>query len=179
MTKPGFGTHVLLIGPHGSGKSTIGRNLVDQGYVHLSVGTLARLAKRLHRPSNIPNRLFMMLARHVPGTPVDSATASMLVEHALSLPKVVIDGFPAVASHIDELPDLANWDIVYVLTPKQIREARLKQRSLDTPRKWQAGGRSERDAALPSLCRAIRERTEMRTISNRADNLTPDITRIS
>ncbi len=40
------GSHVFLLGPHGCGKSTIGRHLAAQGYAHISIGLIGRLARR-------------------------------------------------------------------------------------------------------------------------------------
>ncbi len=165
-----FGNRVLLLGPHGSGKSSLGRYLAQQGYEHLSVGTLARIARRGTIPSNVPLRLIMLLARHSPGQPLEAMAAKMLVEYANTRSKVVIDGFPGTAEHVQLLPDLASWDFVYVWTPRQLRHERLVIRSELTARKWNPGGRSARDHLLPMLCKEVRARTRLRFYCNRAAN---------
>ncbi|WP_321935564.1 AAA family ATPase [Paraburkholderia sp. J8-2] len=160
------GTHLFLLGPHGCGKSTWGKALTAHGYVHLSVGLIARLARKRQRPSDIPGRLLLRLARHVPGQPMDDAAARELLDFARTLERVVIDGFPGHADHLSLLDDRERWRFVYLLTPRPVREQRLLQRAQDSLRSWTPGGRSARDEALPDLCRALRDRHALTCVSN-------------
>ncbi|PNE59643.1 hypothetical protein A8H39_00395 [Paraburkholderia fungorum] len=160
------GSHVFLLGPHGCGKSTIGRNLAAQGYVHLSIGLIGRLARRGSRPADIPVRLLQVMARHVPGEALDARAASVILDYARSLEKVVIDGFPAHVEHLALLNDIERWRFVYVLTPRQIREERLIKRAEDTKRGWTPGLKSARDGLLPALCWHLRSKGQLLRHSN-------------
>lgn len=166
-----FGDRVCLLGPHGSGKSSVGRALIAHGYEHISIGTVARLARRNLNPSNIPGRLRILLARHVPGSPLDPLTVSELLDHIRRRPRIVVDGFPATVEHLAAIGALEELRFVYVYTPRQAREARLIVRAQTTPRGWQPGGRSQRDIALPTLCGALRERGNLRFFNNTASPL--------
>lgn len=161
-----FGSHIFLLGPHGCGKSTIGRQLAAQGYVHLSIGLIGRLARLGARPADIPLRLLQVMSRHVPGDPLDPRAAIALLDYAKSLEKVVIDGFPA---HIDHLALLGNedrWQFVYVLAPRQVREQRLMARAETTNRAWTPGLKSARDGLLPALCWHLRSKGKLLRHSN-------------
>jgi adenylate kinase family enzyme len=155
------GSHVFLLGPHGCGKSTIGRNLAAQGYIHLSIGLIGRLARRGARPADIPVRLLQVMARHVPGEALDPRAATEILDYARSLEKVVIDGFPAHVEHLALLNDIERWQFVYVLTPRQIREQRLKARAETTKRGWTPGLKSARDGLLPALCWHLRSKGQL------------------
>lgn len=161
-----FGSHVFLLGPHGCGKSTIGRQLGEQGYVHLSIGLIGRLARRGARPADVPLRLLQLMSRHVPGTPLDSRAAIALIDYAKSLDKVVIDGFPAQVDHLALLDVSDRWQFVYVLVPRQIRERRLLARAETSKRGWTPGLKSERDELLPALCRHLRSQGKLLLHSN-------------
>ncbi|MFP3637492.1 hypothetical protein [Paraburkholderia sp. SIMBA_054] len=169
-----FGPRTFLIGPHGSGKSSLGRAMTAQGYKHLSIGTLARLVKRHRRPADIPGKLLFELARHEPGTPLAPRAVDRLVEYITTLPRVVVDGFPATREHLAALGDLSEWSFVYVYTPRQVRETRLVARAETTPRGWTPGGKSERDLALPPLCGALRESKSLSFFDNSASPLSID-----
>lgn len=162
------GTHLFLLGPHGCGKSTWGKVLATQGYVHLSVGQIARLARRRQRPSDIPTRLVLLLSRHVPGHPMEESAARELLDHARSLDRVVIDGFPGDVGHLALIDDIDRWGFVYLRTPRELREERLLARAQQSRRNWTPGGRSARDEALPALCRALREARRLVSVSNDA-----------
>ncbi|MBN3760951.1 hypothetical protein [Burkholderia sp. Ac-20365] len=174
MNPPRFGPRTFLIGPHGSGKSSLGRALAQHGYEHLSIGTLARLIKRKRRPSDIPGRLILELARHEPGTPLAPRAATVLIEFLRQRPRIAVDGFPATAEHLQLLGDLADWSFVYVHTPRQNRETRLIARAETTPRGWTPGRKSERDLALPALCQALRGRTRLHFFDNAQSPLIVD-----
>ena len=175
MNTPIFGDRTCLLGPHGSGKSSLGRALIAHGYEHIDVGAVSRLARRNLIPSNIPGRLRILLTRHVPGTPLDPLTVKELLEHIRSRPRIVVNGFPASVEHLDAIGALDELSFVYVHTPRPEREARLILRAQTTPRGWQPGGRSERDLALPNLCRSLRERGTLRFFSNSATPLRLDL----
>lgn len=160
------GSHVFLLGPHGCGKSTIGRHLAAQGYAHISIGLIGRLARRGARPADIPLRLLQVMSRHVPGDPLDPRAAIELLDHARSLEKVVIDGFPAHIEHLALLHDIDRWQFVYVLTPRQIREQRLMARAETTNRGWTPGLKSARDGLLPALCWHLRSKGKLLRHSN-------------
>lgn len=166
-----LGNRICLLGPHGSGKSSVGRALIAHGYEHISIGAVARLARRNLNPSNIPGRLRIVLARHRPGSPLDPLAVSELLDHIRSRPRIVVDGFPASVEHLAAIGALDELIFVYVYTPRPAREARLIVRAQTTPRGWQPGGRSERDIALPALCRALRERGNLRFFNNAASPL--------
>ncbi|WP_150609294.1 MULTISPECIES: AAA family ATPase [Pandoraea] len=155
------GSHVFLLGPHGCGKSTIGRHLAAQGYVHLSIGLIGRLARRGARPADLPVRVLQVMARHVPGEALDPRAATEILDYARSLDRVVIDGFPAHVEHLALLNDIERWKFVYVLTPRQIREQRLRARAETTKRGWSPGLKSVRDSLLPSLCWHLRSNGQL------------------
>ena len=161
-----LGTHVFLLGPHGCGKSTVGRRLTARGYIHLSVGLIGRLARRGARPADIPLRLLQVMARHVPGEALNPQAATEILDYARSLDKVVIDGFPANIEHLALLDDIERWEFVYVLTPRQIREQRLLARADTTKRAWTPGLKSSRDELLPDLCRHLRSQRQLSQLSN-------------
>lgn len=160
---------ICLLGPHGSGKSAIGRHLVAQGYAHLSVGLIGRLARRRVPVADIPLSLLQVMARHTPGEALVPGAAVELLRYARTLPKVVIDGFPGHVEHLPLLDDIEQWQFVYILTPRQIREHRLVLRAATTRRGWTAGGKSPRDALLPELCRHLRSEGRLIRVSNREE----------
>jgi adenylate kinase family enzyme len=166
-----FGDRICLLGPHGAGKSSVGRALMAHGYEHINIGAVARLARRNLNPSNIPGRLRIVLARHVPGSPLDALAVSELLDHIRSRPRIVVDGFPASVEHLAVIGALDELSFVYAYTPRRVREARLIERAQTTARGWQPGGRSERDIALPALCWALRERGHLRFFNNTASPL--------
>lgn len=150
-------SRTFLIGPHGAGKSSIGRELAQHGYQHFSVGTVARLVQRRRCPSDIPGRLRLALASHEPGTPLGARAVNELIAFLKQQDRIVVDGFPATTAHLAALNELDDWSVVYVHTPRQQREERLTHRAETTLRKWVPGRKSERDLALPDLCRSLRD----------------------
>ena len=159
-------SHVFLLGPHGCGKGTLGRALGAHGYEHISVGALGRLARKRQFVGNVPMKLQLLMLRHVPGTPLAGPAVDHLVEHVRSCGRVVVDGFPGSIDHLAALGDLQLWSFVYVYAPKATRETRLIERAERTSRNWTPGGHSERDLALPALCRDLRARTTLHVFNN-------------
>lgn len=166
MTTRPIGPRVFLIGPHGSGKSSIGRSLTHHGYQHISIGALRRLALRNKIPADIPARLLFLMARHVPGTPLPEPAVALLIDHMQRCPRIVVDGFPATVAHLAALGDLSEWSFVYAYAPRAARQSRLLARAETTPRGWVPGRTSERDLALPALCRELRVRTDLAFFNN-------------
>jgi len=145
---------VCLLGRHGSGKSTIGGDLIAHGYQHTSVGTLRRLAQAAQFPSDVPAALMMAMRRERAGSPMSASTARKLVDYASKAHKAVLDGFPSCVEHIALLP--ADTLFCVVWTPAQLRLQRLEHRSEITKRVWTPGLHSEREATLPVLLSTLR-----------------------
>jgi hypothetical protein len=148
-------TLVCLIGRHGSGKSTIGARLAVQGYRHISVGLLRRLAQSKQYPSDVPAGLISAMGRERPGTLLSQPTAQRLVAHACSVTPTILDGFPASPAQTELLP--ADTIFCFVWTPYALRGTRLEGRAATTKRQWTPGRASEREAALPALIAHVRK----------------------
>jgi hypothetical protein len=148
-------TLVCLIGRHGSGKSTIGARLAAEGFRHISVGLLRRLAQSKQYPSDVPAGLISAMGRERPGTLLSPLTAQRLVTHACSGSPTILDGFPASPAQIDLLP--ADTIFCVVWTPHVLRGTRLEGRAATTKRQWTPGRASEREASLPSLIAHVRK----------------------
>lgn len=148
-------TLVCLLGRHGSGKSTIGADMIAHGFQHTSVGMLRRLAQAGQFPLDVPAALMMAVRRERAGTPLSASTARKLVEYATRAPKAVLDGFPSCVDHIELLPAETLFCVIW--TPAQLRLQRLERRSETTKRVWTPGLHSEREAALPGLISALRQ----------------------
>lgn len=147
---------IALIGPHGAGKSTLGKIYESNGYTHINVGFLARMARRKLFPASVPLRLLFELRKHQPGTILGDAIVIELMQWIARLDKVVIDGFPSHLKHLELIDAPDNWIIKYLYCPRAIRESRLAARSLSSSRKWTPGLPSERDLALPSLIKQLK-----------------------
>ena len=148
---------IAFIGPHGAGKSTLGKKYTLDGYTHINIGFLARMSRRKILPKDIPLRVMFELRKHKPGTILGDSIIVELMKWINSLDLVVVDGFPSHPRHLGLIPDPQNWEVGYVYCPKAIRESRLKERSLATNRKWTPGLTSERDLSLVSLIREIKD----------------------
>jgi dephospho-CoA kinase len=159
-------TLVCLLGRHGSGKSTIGTDMIAHGFQHASVGMLRRLAQAGQFPSDVPAALMMAMRRERAGTALSTSTARKLVEYATRSPKAILDGFPSCVEHIDLLP--AGTIFCVVWTPAQLRQQRLERRSETTKRVWTPGLHSEREAALPGLISALRRSRRCVFVANDA-----------
>lgn len=150
---------ICLIGLHGTGKTTIARNLVSlAGYKAVSVGDIGRLARKGRLPNDVPSTLMVLLARIRPGAIIDDATAKHLTSYLLMLREtspVVVDGFPACANHVRHLD--SDCLVAHITVSDGLRERRLSIRSEQTPRKWTPGGVSARDLALDGTVMATRE----------------------
>ncbi|MFC5550224.1 AAA family ATPase [Massilia aerilata] len=157
-------TLVCLLGRHGSGKSTIGADLVPHGFQHTSVGVLRRLAKASQFPVDVPAALMMAMRRERAGSPMSALTAQKLVDHAAASPKAVLDGFPSSVEHLALLP--AHTVFCVVWTPAKLRLQRLKHRSDTTKRVWTPGLHSEREATLPVLLWTLRRTRRCIFVSN-------------
>lgn len=157
---------VCLLGRHGSGKSTLGRDMVAHGYQHTSVGMLRRLAQASQFPADVPASLMMALRRERAGRQMSEATAVKLIEYAGKASKPILDGFPSSVDHIRLLPPDAVFCLVW--TPAQLRLQRLQHRSDTTNRIWTPGLHSEREATLPLLLATLRSTRRCIFISNAA-----------
>lgn len=158
---------ICLIGRHGSGKSTIGAELSGQGYRHLSVGLLRRLAKSNQYPADIPAVLMAAMRRERPGASLATATAMKLVALARSSENTVLDGFPASIEHAGLLPPETVFCVLW--TPSTERIHRLNDRASTTQRLWQPGRQSERESALPDLLRHVRRHYRCVFVANRSE----------
>lgn len=145
---------LCLIGRHGSGKSTIGARLAAQGYRHISVGLLRRLAQSKQYPSDVPVVLISAMRRERPGALLSLPTAQRLVEYACLTSLTVLDGFPAGPEQVELLP--ADTIFCVVWAPHLLRAERLEERAATTKRQWIPGRPSEREATLPSLISYVR-----------------------
>lgn len=162
---------ICLLGRHGSGKSTVGSELIAHGYQHTSVGMLRRLARAAQFPTDVPAALMMAMRRERAGTAMSAPTAQKLVDYATKASKAVLDGFPACVEHIALLP--ADTVFCVVWTPARLRLQRLEHRSETTKRVWTPGLHSEREASLPVLLSTLRRTRRCIFVSN---DSTPDAT---
>lgn len=71
-----------------------------------------------------------------------------VLRHANDRP-VVCDGFPVIPEHMCRIPKGSS--VIEITCDNDQREARLKERELQTLRKWTPGITSLRDSQLPSL----------------------------
>lgn len=145
---------VCLLGRHGSGKTTIGADLVEHGFQHTSVGMLRRLAQASQFPIDVPAALMMAMRRERPGAPMALGTAKKLIEHVLKSPRPILDGFPSTVEQVTLLPAETIFCVVWA--PTHVRLQRLERRSETTKRLWTPGLHSEREIALPALIRNLR-----------------------
>lgn len=146
---------LCLLGRHGSGKTTIGADLIAHGFQHTSVGTLRRLAQASQFPVDVPAPLMMAMRREQGGGAMSSATARKLIAHVVEAPRPILDGFPSSTEHVAMLPVDTVFCVIW--TPADLRRERLEQRSLTTKRLWTPGVHSERESALPALIRFLRQ----------------------
>lgn len=161
-------TLIVLLGRHGSGKSTIGSRLENHGFKHISVGMIRRLAQSRQYPVDIPVPLLISMKRAKPGQVLDSKATSQLLKFTHELGNCVIDGFPTVVDQLQYLPNEAVF--VYVGIAKAIRENRLVIRAATSKRQWTPGLHSEREAALASLVKQIRTDQKLIYVSNNLDS---------
>lgn len=146
---------LCLLGRHGSGKSTIGADLVAHGFQHTSVGVLRRLAQASQFPIDVPAPLMMAMRRERAGSAMTANTAKKLIEYITKAPKAILDGFPSSVEHIALLP--ADTVFCVIWTPAVLRQQRLELRSETTKRLWTPGLHSEREVALPALIKTLRQ----------------------
>jgi dephospho-CoA kinase len=140
---------ICLLGRHGSGKTTLGADLIAHGFQHTSVGMLRRLAQASQFPSDVPAALMMAMRRERGGSPMSASTAQKLVDYVRKARKPVLDGFPSSVEHITLLPPDTIFCVVW--TPAHLRLQRLERRAETSKRLWTPGLHSEREHALPSL----------------------------
>lgn len=157
-------TLLCLLGRHGSGKSTIGSNLVAHNFQHTSVGMLRRLAQSAQFPSDVPAALMMAMRRERAGNPMSISTARKLIDYATKSHHAVLDGFPSSIEHIELLP--VDAVICVVWTPMHLRLQRLAYRNETTKRLWIPGLHSEREVVLPALIYVLRRRRRCLFIAN-------------
>ncbi|WP_234265159.1 AAA family ATPase [Hydrogenophaga sp. NFH-34] len=150
---------IFLVGFHGSGKTTIGRQLQrEHGYIHVSLGDLGRLARSMKFPSEHSLRFLVALAGQAAGQRLEPNVVQALrkeIERLRHVGPVSVDGFPAEAEHIALLP--MGGAIVHITVPDSERETRLLHRASVTKRLWTPGQRSLRDEAIPSIIDAALE----------------------
>lgn len=161
---------IFLVGRHGSGKSTLGKALRQEGYKHVSVGALRRLAKHAAIPADVPYNLMRLLKRSMPGEPLSPEICVALLSFASGFEKCVIDGFPASVEHVGMCPPQAI--IGYVWTPAKQREERLNARAQATVRQWTPGRPSAREEQLASVVRHARRVRRVEYIANVASQET-------
>lgn len=144
---------VFLIGLHGSGKTTIGRQLQrHHGYTHVSLGDLGRLARQSKYPCEHTLRFMTALASQEPGQPLRDRVVQVVLQEIDRLRQsgpVSVDGFPAEPTHIELLP--TDGAIVHISLPEDMRENRLLRRASNTKRLWTPGQRSIRDEQVPRI----------------------------
>lgn len=157
-------TLIVLLGRHGSGKSTIGSHLENHGFKHVSVGMIRRLAQSRQFPVDIPVPLLISMKRAKPGQVLDAEATSQLLKFTKELGNCVIDGFPTVIEQLRSLPKETVF--IYVGISKEVREDRLAFRAATSKRQWTPGLHSEREAALASLVKQIRANRKLIYVSN-------------
>lgn len=159
---------VFLLGLHGCGKSSIGRALQNEhGWQHLSIGDLARLARKRRLPQSVPIRLMVMLAGHQVGHPFRHELVLALLSHIKELRSrspVVIDGFPVEASQVRLCP--RPFTAIHVTLDDESRVARLQARAQETKRAWTPGLPSARDEALPSVLSELQGMSLLAQVTN-------------
>ncbi len=132
--------------------------LADDGYWHISIGALRRLAQKGMLPSDIPVRVLAMLRDADAGRPLPDSVAAAVIALAQTRPRVVLDGLPSSASHLPLLD--ASWRIISVSAPELVRLERLKARAGRSARAWAPGGVSARDLQLASVVDCAGARVE-------------------
>lgn len=159
---------VFLVGRHGSGKSTIGQALAKvEGYGHISVGLLRRLAAANEFPADIPVSLMFAMKKVRSGEPLTEVTAQRLIKYAESFEHCVIDGFPVTPDQLALVPK--NSHICVVTASKDIRLSRLQLRAAKSLRQWTPGIHSEREKQLAALIWTARKSKPTIFIPNNHD----------
>lgn len=154
---------VFLIGLHGVGKSTVGKQLASEHkYRHMSIGNLGRLVRKRKMPSGYSTRFLLLLARHEPGermSPklVESLHAEIARQNAFG--PLVVDGFPAEPYHVMELP--TGSVVIRLSCDEEERKKRLTHRSETTARKWDELIDSRRDRQMDAVFEVATERKEI------------------
>lgn len=158
---------IVLLGRHGSGKSTIGSYLESYGYKHASVGMIRRLAQSRQFPVDIPVPLIISMKKEKPGQALNPQTSSLLLKFVSGLGNCVIDGFPTTIDQLHLLPK--NSVFIYVGISKSVRLERLEYRAATSKRQWIPGLRSEREEALVPLLKQLRAQRKLFYVSNTED----------
>ena len=159
---------LCFVGRHGCGKSTIGQALAkEEGYGHVSVGLLRRLAAANQFPSDVPIALMFAMRKMRSGEPLPEATAKLLIKYAEGFKHCVIDGFPVTPEQLSLLPD--NFHICVISAPKDIRLSRLQGRAAKSLRQWTPGLISEREKQLAALIWTARRSKSTTFIPNNQD----------
>lgn len=130
---------VLLLGPPGAGKGTLGPHLSELlGVPHISAGRLLRASAA---EGGDPHRIAEQVAR---GHPVPDRVALQVVGAALG-PGFILDGFPRNVRQAAELDRLLEGDgrniqlVLELVVPDEVasarlsRLARMESRSDDSP----------------------------------------------
>lgn len=153
---------VFLIGLHGCGKTTVGDLLqMERGWRHISIGSLARLARKRRLPAEFSHQFMVRLSAYVPGLPlsprmIESLTAE--VQRHQSLAPVSVDGFPASPDHVALLPEGSR--LFFFDIDEDTRQERLTKRAQETMRKWTPGLLSQRDLDVPFVVEAAKLRAQ-------------------
>lgn len=157
---------IFLIGLHGTGKTTAGKYFYNhQGWYHISLGDLTRMARKRKILSDIPVSLATELMRHRPNEKMSERASNLLLNHLININErknLICDGFPSEKEHVYLLPKKS---IVIQLTC-QHREERLKIRSESTERKWTEGTLSRRDTNLQDVVEAAKEQVRFFEVDN-------------
>lgn len=151
---------LFLIGKHGVGKSTVGREFEKQGWRHMSMGEIGRIVRRGQVPRGYSASFLARMAAHRPNSPISGELLQETVAQIRAFQAdghLVVDGFPATPAHIHSLPKFSSAEghplyLVYLSCDEDERRRRLYHRAETTRRKWDfdAVG-SERDSALDKV----------------------------
>jgi adenylate kinase family enzyme len=156
---------IVILGRHGTGKSTLGQKLTEMGYRHFSVGSLRRVAQRKSVPADIPFKLINLLRKDT-GNHLSDRTCFEIIEFCKQFDRVVIDGLPETPTQVSLLPSTTR--VIWMISPKSKRIERLQQRSLESARIWTPDRVSRREAILPLMPHALSDFPFL-VINNRID----------
>lgn len=158
---------LFLIGKHGVGKSTVGREFEKQGWRHMSMGEIGRIVRRGQVPRGYLTSFLARMAAHRPNNPIAGDLLQETVAQIRAFQAegpLVVDGFPATPAHIHALPEFSSAEghplyLVYLSCDEDERRRRLYHRAETTRRKWDFDTvGSERDSMLEKVFNEAHER---------------------